>query len=361
MPYANFHAARIRDPDDFDHIIVLKTLDNGIMIYGGPLKSDPEGPTKTQSYRFPKDKFTVAEAKAWLKEHDIEYILFEPAGETESKRNTMIHFADKEFETKPDLFRFMSENKKQLIAQKKAAKKEVDCSILIDPRIVYDEKTAAIKADGGVIDPVKLESLKVVAIINTTNYFDAHYDVHIPGIWTKSLQDNKMIMHVQEHEMAFNKIIASGDQLKAYVKKYKWTELGYDFEGETEALVFESEILRERNAFMLNQYAKGWVKNHSVGMYYVKLDFALNDENYPNEYEAWKKYYPQIANKDEVDERGYFWYVLEAKIIEGSAVPLGSNPITPTMNETEVEEVKEGIDYKFIREGLNKKKQEPSK
>jgi len=51
------------------------------MIYGGPLKTDPSGSGKPQAYRFPKDKFTVAQAKAWLKEHDITYILFEPATE----------------------------------------------------------------------------------------------------------------------------------------------------------------------------------------------------------------------------------------------------------------------------------------
>lgn len=81
MPYPNFHAARIQDPDDFERIVVLKTLDNGIMIYGGPLKTDKNGPTKNQAYRFPKDKFTVEEAKAWLKDHNITYILFEPASE----------------------------------------------------------------------------------------------------------------------------------------------------------------------------------------------------------------------------------------------------------------------------------------
>ncbi|MDH4127166.1 MAG: ATP-dependent Clp protease proteolytic subunit [Spirochaetota bacterium] len=51
------------------------------MIYGGPLKSDPSGSTKTQAYRFPKDKFTVEEAKKWLSDHGIEYILFEKATE----------------------------------------------------------------------------------------------------------------------------------------------------------------------------------------------------------------------------------------------------------------------------------------
>lgn len=79
MPFANFHAARVKDPDAFVRIRMLKELPNGIQIYGGPLKSDPSGDTKPQTYRFPKSKFSVSQAKAWLKEHDIKTTGFEKA------------------------------------------------------------------------------------------------------------------------------------------------------------------------------------------------------------------------------------------------------------------------------------------
>ena len=240
----------------------------------------------------------------------------------------MEHYENMEFKTKKELRKFLFDNKDRLIAQKKAVKKEVDCSVIVRPVIVHDPKFA----NKAVQNPVNMDSLKVVCVINTTNFLDSHMDVHLPGLWTKSLQDNKNIMHLQEHNMQFDKIIADGDNLKAYVKRFKWSELGYNYPGETEALMFDSEILRKRNEYMLNQYANGWVKNHSVGMYYVKTDFAVNDEDYPNEYEAWNKYYPQIANPEMADEKGYFWYVSEAKCIEGSAVPIGSNTATPTLS-----------------------------
>ena len=244
----------------------------------------------------------------------------------------MEHYGSMEFATKKELFKFMVENKDKLIAQKKAVKKEVDCAVIVKPILVFDPKLAANKADGDIIDPVNLDSLKVVVVINTTNFMDSHSDVHLPGLWNKSLKDNRMIMHLQEHDMEFDKIISDGDNLKAYTKRFKWSELGYSYKGETEALIFESEILRKRNEYMLNQYANGWVRNHSVSMYYVKMDFAINDEDYPNEFEAWNKYYPQIANPEVADEKGHFWYVLEAKCVEGSAVPLGSNTATPTLD-----------------------------
>lgn len=236
----------------------------------------------------------------------------------------------KEFKTKKELFDFVVTNKDVLIAQKRAVIKNAD-SFICEPTLLFEKKMDANKSDA-IIDPVKLDNLKVKVIINTTNFLDRHGDVHIPGLWNKSLNENKMIMHLQEHEMEFDKIISDGDKLKVYTKTYSWLELGYSYPGMTEGLTFESTIERKRNEFMLNQYANGWVRNHSVSMQYMKMDFAINDKDYPNEFTAWEKYYPQIANKEVADEKGYFWYVLEAKCIEGSAVPLGSNSATPTLD-----------------------------
>ena len=86
---------------------------------------------------------------------------------------------------------------------------------------------------------------------------------------------------------------------------------------------------------MFKQYADGNVQNHSVGMRYVKLFLAVNDEDYKEEKSVWDKYYPTIANKEAAAAQGYFWAVTEAKVIEGSAVPIGSNQITPTIEVTE--------------------------
>jgi len=78
VPYPSEHAARVRDPGDFVRIVQLWAKD-GVRELGGPLKSDPSGPTHAQAYRFDKAKFTVVQAKAWLKAHKVTYISFEPA------------------------------------------------------------------------------------------------------------------------------------------------------------------------------------------------------------------------------------------------------------------------------------------
>jgi hypothetical protein len=252
-----------------------------------------------------------------------------------------------DFNTKKELFAFLAENKQTLIAQKKAEIKHAD-GVLFG--IVTDNNVS--KAAGGE------NQSQVKAIINTTNLMDSHKDVHIPGLWAKSLKENKNIMHIQEHKMSFESIISDGADLKTTTKEYKWKELGYAFEGNTEALVFDSTIKATRNPFMMKQYRDGNVKNHSVGMQYVKLVLCINDEDSGAEYEAWEKYYPMIANKSTADGYGYFWAVKEAKVIEGSAVPIGSNFATPTLDikeppESTPEEPSKDTQIKHFFNSLN--------
>ena len=231
------------------------------------------------------------------------------------------------FKTKKELFDFLVENKSTLIAQKKSEMKRADA---FTSHCFFIEDTGNItKANAPILNPGKL--IKTRLIINTTNLMDSHDDVHLPGLWNKSLKENRNIMHLQEHKMAFDSIISEGDDLKAYTKNYAWSDLGYKADSETQALVFDSNVRKNRNEFMHDQYSKGFVKNHSVGMHYVKLVLAINDEDHGAEFEAWEKYYPMIVNKELADAKGYFWAVKEAKVIEGSAVPLGSNHVTPTL------------------------------
>jgi hypothetical protein len=242
------------------------------------------------------------------------------------------------FAKRADLFNFLIENKDRLLAQKKMEIKHADAFSSFD--IIYDKESNAIKA--GSIDNVEatrklidMDEFLVKVAINTTNLFDSHKDVHIPGIWKKTLSEKRMLFHLQEHKMGFSSIIADGKDLKVYVKRHEWKELGLNYKGETEVLTFESVVKKQRNPYMHEQYAKGYVRNHSVGMGYVNLIMCINEEKYGAEYEAWEKYFSMIANAEEAEESGYFWAVKEAKAYEGSAVPLGSNWATPTLSVSE--------------------------
>jgi hypothetical protein len=70
-PYPNEHAARLHDPDQYDRIRrVNDDLGAGVdAIYG--IK---DGVSELQAIRFDADRFTAAEARQWLSEHDFDPI-----------------------------------------------------------------------------------------------------------------------------------------------------------------------------------------------------------------------------------------------------------------------------------------------
>lgn len=246
----------------------------------------------------------------------------------------VIEFPDKEFETKEELFKALTTHKKELISLKKSVTKNADAV-----SFGYIETISKNNVDKAIASADLPDTLNVKVVINTTNFLDSHGDLHINGIWNKSVSDNKSFLHLQEHNRDFSNVIT--DNAKGSIETMTWRKLGLPYEGKTEALIFESTIEKLRNGFMLKQYANGWVKNHSVGMRYVNLDLAINSEaDYDREYkELWDKYYPVVANKELADERGYMWIVSEAKIVEGSAVVMGSNSATPTLeNKSEAVE-----------------------
>lgn len=231
--------------------------------------------------------------------------------------------------TGKDLFDYLVKNEGLIFHAKKSTVKKAD-EIFSMPMYVDDKGNLVSKAEvtQTQVDPNRL---KVLLVINTTNWLDSHGDVHIPGIWKKTLSDNKKIGFylLNNHEREFESVIAEG--CKGSTKKMPWTDLGIDMQGMTEALLFDGIIEKDRNEYMFDQYLKGYVKKHSVGMRYIKMVTCINDDNYPVQKENWDKYIEMVANRDEAEADGYFWAILEAQIIEGSAVLFASNCMTPTM------------------------------
>jgi hypothetical protein len=65
---------------------------------------------------------------------------------------------------------------------------------------------------------------------------------------------------------------------------------------------------------MFNQYAKGYVKEHSVGMRYVKIELAVNLIQSMQEEKAVWEYIDEIVNKESRRTKLFF---SAAKAIEG--------------------------------------------
>lgn len=200
-----------------------------------------------------------------------------------------------------------------------------------------------IKSDEAVKSMVPDSEIKfgdyVYPVINTTNYLDSHSDVHIPGIWDKSIAEQQgKIYLIVDHQLEIGKVISWPKDVTPQLYNLPWTDLGKDYSGNTQALIFKSKLSERSNKDAFDAYKEGDPVQHSIRMQYVKLRMAINDKEYKEEFEAWENYYPMIANKEVADELGYFFAIIEAKIFkEGSMVLAGSNDATPTLYNLEPE------------------------
>lgn len=224
-----------------------------------------------------------------------------------------------------DRMDFLMENKKALISQKKESIKHADCVVTVKPSQSADKSIVANKTD-----LTKLDSIEVTVVGNTCMVMDSHDDVQINGCWKKTLNEGQdKFYHTKNHSGAVDDYI--GQHIKTYTEKVNTNKFNINTDvKDVEILLMKSNVLKALDEKMFTQYALGMVKQHSVGMLYYKVRLALNDPNKEKEYATYQKYYPQILNKEYVDENGFYWAVEESGLLEISAVTRGSNSLTPT-------------------------------
>ena len=246
---------------------------------------------------------------------------------------TCKEFPKKEFATQKELFAELRKNEKSIIAIKKAESQES-----YKKGYQFDGFLTRTDGDASKTGPHMKEGF-IYPIINTTKYMDSHNDVHFDGIWSKSIKDQAgKLFYVTNHKVEVETIIAWPSDVNAMVKSVPWSFVGKDYEGNTEALIFEIDKTKIVHAKAMEIISEKRPVQNSVRMRYVRIKLAMNS-NEPADKE-YKAYYDarinEIANKDQVAELGYFWGVEEAKIeTEGSMVIRGSNDATPIRQKDE--------------------------
>ena len=236
------------------------------------------------------------------------------------------------FAGQSDLFRYLSENKAEIIDMKKSfthansgCNKHTENAVFESlPRDAQKALTTSFHDD-----PMS-GTIKRTIIGNTYLWLDNHNDVHIPGIFKLSIKERKdKIFHLENHNFTISAKV--GIPTDIIEKSIAWKDLGIDKSGNTEALFMDSDISKERNPQVFQAYLGGEVDQHSVGMIYVSIELALNDPDFKEAFANWNKFIDKIGNRDEAEKQGFFFAIHEAKLREISAVLEGSNELTPTL------------------------------
>lgn len=226
-------------------------------------------------------------------------------------------------ESKSDRLKFISEKgvRKELISEKKSMPKTSD-SIVYYPTAYNTIKY--------VPSGIELGEGEVYIVGNSIGFMDSHEDVSMRGSWTKTVQERgNRVPILKDHSYKVDSAFA--ENLGVFVSEVPIIQLGYKMEGGTEVLGAKIKPDDE----MYEKYAKGIVKEHSVGLQYIKLGMAINDEKDEEGYKEWISNIDKVINRELAEERGYFFPVYEQKLIEFSAVVFGSNPYTPAFTNTD--------------------------
>lgn len=239
-----------------------------------------------------------------------------------------------------ELFEFLKANKDAIIKQKKSFTKTFDGIHGVGVERIFVDKEGKLvstkRLGAKAEDPAATTNdteMRVKVVANACWWCDTDMDVLVEDSSKRTIQQRKgMIPHLHDHIHTLEAKIGEVEDI--YLADVPLRELGLNKSGSTQCIIFETLLIRDYNPKVFDQYSKGRVQQHSIGLLYVKIELAMNYEESEKEYDFWKKYYDKVINKDVVDEKGYFWVVSEIKLLENSAVLFGANELTPTLEST---------------------------
>lgn len=241
------------------------------------------------------------------------------------------YFPEKEFATKEDLFAEMRKSYPDLIAFKKAdIQKSCDKGVSVTCRVLKD--TDNVKA-------LKIDSAYYYIAVNSTWVLDSHEDLHVDGIWNKSIKEQQGQNYlVCDHKLTIDNTVVRKEYVEMLVVDMPFALLGKGYSGDTQVLIYK--VAKDK---VIHAKAKEWLESGdsieaSVRMQYVTILFAM-DSNDPEDVTLKKNYdnyIGKIANKEDFEYIPYFFIIQEAKNVrESSLVIAGSNPATGNIKDNE--------------------------
>lgn len=231
-----------------------------------------------------------------------------------------------------ELFQYLIANKASLIAKKKMLPIKSD-PLACDVTTIETVKEGGAKADGNAPMP-DVSTLHVKVVANCAWWSDSYQDVLTGDCYTKTVKEKgASLPHIKDH--VYSSTGHVGDVLSVYTQNMTWKSLNVPIPGSTTVVVWETNIQKQYDEKVFLFYRNGKIKQHSIGLYYVKIELAINDADYKEEFAVWNANIDKIGNKEKVMADGYFWLVSEIKLIENSCVLFGACELTPTLEVTD--------------------------
>lgn len=238
------------------------------------------------------------------------------------------------FTDKGEMFKALKANKEVIVASKKSKIfKSFEKGVGVSAKSIDISKLDT-TTKGILTDPDHY-----YIAVNTTKVLDSHSDLHLDGIWNKTVKDqqgrNYLLM---DHKMEMTSTVAKKDKVEMFIADIPFKAVGKDYDGNTQALIY-----KVHKDDIIHELAKEWLESGddieaSVRMQYVDLDLAMNSQakEDASELKLYNDNLENIANKNEFESIDYFWVVKQAKNVgESSLVINGSNSATGQIDNSQ--------------------------
>ena len=254
-----------------------------------------------------------------------------------------------------ELFSYLKSKRKEIIAQKcstphKSDKFDYGCLEIKanDVSKIGKKVTKTVTKMEGLAD----DELQVDAITNMAGWCDSYMDVLIPDNWNKTISEKgasnkQLIYHLKNHGNYWDGY-RTDDIIGGDVKmSSRWIDLSiFNIESDLkqgQAIIGSSIVKKKYDSKCFHLYSDDEIKQHSIGLRYIKIFLCMNSTEEENTYEKenWDKYIRYVINKDKVEGRGYFWAITEIKLLEYSAVLYGANELTTVQGSSKQEPSKD--------------------
>ena len=243
---------------------------------------------------------------------------------------------NKSFESKELLFKDLQANKQEILDFKKAQilkSCDKDNATNFKP-ILLSKSLEQIKS-------FEVDNDYYYIAVNSTNILDSHSDLHVNGIWNKTVKEQQGKNYlVSDHKLEIDKVIAKSKDVEMFTAEVPFSTIGKEYDGTTEVLIYK--VAKDK---IINPLIKEWLDSGdeiqaSVRMQYVSIDMALNSTDKSDVYEkkVYDEYIDKIANKSDFESIDYFFVVKDAKNVrESSLVLFGSNGVTGLIQENKTD------------------------
>jgi len=204
------------------------------------------------------------------------------------------------FKTQSETFDYLRANKSKIIAEK-CLKPIKHISSYPVHRVAVSKSHAQKASNPLPIVEIEDGTIDVSIIGNTFYWCDDQLDVLFSGCSTKTVKElgkkgKDLIYHLKDHKTCTDDRI--GYLQDIYEKEFALTDLGLQMVGNTTCLVFDSLVKEALSDKLYIQYIDKQVKQHSIGLQYVKIFMCINDPNDSEHFANWNKYFQFVINKE---------------------------------------------------------------